>query len=79
MKSGIEIGNKYEGLECLNSLIEIVYYAKFAHFKEPINFCGPSSYKTFLVQKFAIGAQVLNLYPEASIGQLLGSIALVNN
>ena len=78
-KSGIEIGNEYDGLECLNSLLETVYYAKFAHFKEPINFCGPSSYKTFLAQKFAIGAPVLNLYPETSIGQLLGSVALVNN
>jgi len=78
-KSGIEIGNEYEGLECLNSLMETVYYAKFAHFKEPINFCGPSSYKTFLAKKFAIGAPVLNLYPETSIGQLLGSVSLVNN
>ena len=59
--------------------METVFYAKFAHFKEPINFCGPSSYKTFIAQKFAIGAPVLNLYPETSIGQLLGSVALVNN
>ena len=78
-KSGIEIGNEYDGLECLSSLMETVYYIKFAHYKEPINFCGPSSYKTFLAQKFVIGAPVLNLYPETSIGQLLGSVALVNN
>ena len=77
--SGIEIGKEFDGLESLSSLMETVYYAKFAHFKEPINFCGPSSYKTFIAQKFAIGAPVLNLYPETSIGQLLGSIGLVNN
>ena len=78
-KSGIKIGNEYDGLECLNSFMETVYYAKFAHFKEPLNFCGPSSYKTFLAQKFLIGAPVLNLYPETTIGQLLGSVSLVNN
>ena len=55
-KSGVEIGDEYEGLESLSSLMETVYFAKFAHFKEPINFCGPSSYKTFLAQKFSIGA-----------------------
>ena len=78
-KSGIKIGNEYDGLECLNSFMDTVYFAKFAHFKEPINFCGPSSYKTFLAQKFLLGAPVLNLYPETSIGQLLGSVSLVNN
>ena len=78
-KSGIEIGNEFDDLKCLNSFMETVFYAKFAHFKEPINLCGPSSYKTFLAQKLAIGAPVLNLYPESSIGQLLGNVALVNN
>ena len=78
-KSGVEIGNEFNGLESLFSFMETVYYAKFVHFKEPINFCGPSSYKTFLAQKFAIGAPVINLYPESSINQLLGNVALVNN
>ena len=55
-KSRIEIRNEFDGLECLGSLMETVYYIKFAHFKEPINICGPSNYKTFLAKKFAIGA-----------------------
>ena len=78
-KSGINIGNDFDGLEHLNSLMESVFYAKFANFKEPINFCGPSCYKTFLAKKFALNADVINLYPETSIEQLLGSIYLVNN
>ena len=78
-KSGIEIGNQLDGLECIHSLMETVFYAKFSHYKEPLNFCGPSSYKTFIAQIFSIGAPVLNLYPETSIGQLLGSVSLVNN
>ena len=69
-KSGINIGNDFDGLEHLNSLMESVFYAKFANFKEPINFCGPSCYKTFLAKKFALNADVVNLYPETSIEQL---------
>ena len=78
-ESGIEIGNDFDGLENLNSLMETVFYTKFANFKEPINFCGPSSYKTFLAKRLALNADVINLYPETSVEQLLGSIYLVNN
>ena len=78
-KSGIEIGNTFDGLENISSLMETVFYAKFANFKEPINFCGPSSYKTFIAKKLLNNADVINLYPETSIEQLLGSIYLVNN
>lgn len=59
--------------------METVFYAKFANFKEPINFCGPSSYKTFIAKKLLLGADVINQYPETSLEQLLGSIYLVNN
>ena len=78
-KAGIKIDNDFNGLEHLNSLMETVFYAKFAHFKEPINFCGPSSYKTFIAKKFALNADIINLYQETSIEQLLGSIYIVNN
>ena len=78
-KSGIEIGNEFDGLESLTSLMETLFYAKFAYFKEPINFCGPSSYKTFIAKRLSFDADVVNLYSETSIEQLLGSIHLVNN
>ena len=78
-KSGIEIGNDFDELESLTSLMETLFYAKFAYFKEPINFCGPSSYKTFIAKRLSFGADVVNLYSETSIEQLLGSIYLVNN
>ena len=78
-KSGIEIGNDFNDMVSLYSLMETLFYAKFAHFKEPINFCGPSSYKTFIAKKLSFGADVINLYSETSIEQLLGSICLVNN
>ena len=39
-KSGIEIGNEFSGLECLSSLMEAVYYAKFAHFNNLLIFVG---------------------------------------
>ena len=78
-KSGIDIGTEFEDMESLPSLLETLFYAKFANFKEPINFCGPSSYKTFIAKRLSLGADVINLYSETSIDQLLGSIYLVNN
>ena len=59
--------------------METLFYAKFSYFKEPINFCGPSSYKTFIAKKLSFEADVVNLYSETSIEQLLGSIYLINN
>ena len=78
-ESGIEIEKDFYELKYLSSLMETLFYAKFANAKEPINFCGPSSYKTFIAKKLSHGADVINLYSETSIEQLLGSINIVNN
>ena len=78
-ESGIEIEKYFEEFRNLPSFLETLFLAKFANSKEPINFCGPSGYKTFLAKKLTFGADVINLYSETSIDQLLGSINLVNN
>lgn len=77
-KSGIEIKINLDGLEELNSLLDTVFYTLFADHKEPINFCGPSCYKTFIAKKLSNEADLINLYSETSIEQLLGYIDLVN-
>ena len=78
-ESGIEIEKYFEEFRNLPSFLETLFFSKFANSKEPINFCGPSGYKTFLSKKLSFGADVINLYSETSIDQLLGSINLVNN
>ena len=62
-----------------HSFYESLFFANFSDFKEPLLICGPSGYKTFLAKKININSKVIDLYPETSISQLLGSTHIRDN
>ena len=56
-----------------NSFYESLFYSNFSDYKEPLLIYGPSGYKTFLAKKLCSNPNPINLYPETSLSQLLGS------
>ena len=60
-----------------NSFYESLFYANFSDIREPLLICGPSGYKTFLSK--IISKNVINLYPETSLSELLGSTHIRDN
>jgi hypothetical protein len=62
-----------------NSFYESLFYANFSHSKEPLLICGPFGYKTFLAKIISRNSNVINLYPETSLSQLLGSTHIRDN
>ena len=61
------------------SFFDSLFYASFADIKEPLLICGPSGYKTFLAKKISHNSKVINIYPETSLSQLLGSTRIRDN
>ena len=57
----------------LSSLLEDLFQISLTSNIEPILLIGPSSYKTFLAQKFLSNAKIITLNQESSVEQLLGS------
>ena len=72
-------GNFDEMNNELYSFLDSLFYASFADIKEPLLICGPSGYKTFLAKKISFNSKVINLYPETSLSQLLGSTHIREN
>ena len=59
--------------EYLPSFINDLFKVSLADFEEPILLTGPTGYKTFLAQQFLPGIEPINLNPETTVEQLLGS------
>ena len=62
-----------------NSFYESLFFANFSDVREPLLIWGPSGYKTFLSKKISKNDNVINLYPETSLSQLLGSTHIRDN
>ena len=62
-----------------NSFYESLFFANFSDVREPLLICGPSGYKTFLSKIISKNDNVINLYPETSLSQLLGSTHIRDN
>lgn len=61
------------------SFYDSLFYANFCDVREPLLICGPSGYKTYLAEILSKNSNVINLYPETSLSQLLGSTHIRDN
>ena len=65
--------------ENLSSFLDSLFYANFVDIREPILIYGPSGYKTELAKAISFDSQIIHLYPETSLSQLLGSTHIRDN